>query len=273
MSGATIKVRNVNQALPQALDLLQVKGIWKGSRNGRCIQHPGPVVTVYDNPWERVIFWHDRDANPFFHLYESIWMLAGRNDVASVANFAKQMLEYSDDGETLYGAYGHRWINHFVVDSHVSNVRNQLDMIVKELQRNPESRRAVLQMWDPEFDLGHDGKDVPCNLTATFQILENKLEMVVFCRSNDIIWGAYGANSVHFSMLQEYITVRLGIANVTMGSYYQVSVNFHAYEKQFNKLQYDYRGGGWDAAAICPYTHGEVDTPLPITEKTIELIP
>jgi hypothetical protein len=173
-------------------------------------------------PWERVMFWRARDANPFFHLYESLWMIAGRNDVAGVARYAKQMQAYSDDGKIFHGAYGHRWRNSW-------DPMDQLDVIVEKLRNNPDDRRCVLQMWDAGTDLEYTGKDVPCNLMATFQRdKDGKLDLTVFCRSNDIIWGAYGANAVHFSFLQEYMASRIRCG---VGHLYQVSVNWHAYHQ------------------------------------------
>ena len=57
--------------------------------------------------------------------------------------------------------------------------------------------------------------------------------MVVFCRSNDIVWGCYGANAVHFSMLLEYVAARVGIP---VGHYTQISVNWHAYKNVWDKM-------------------------------------
>ena len=57
--------------------------------------------------------------------------------------------------------------------------------------------------------------------------------MTVCCRSNDIIWGAYGANAVHMSMLQEFMA---GCIGVPVGRYYQVSDNYHAYHNVYHKL-------------------------------------
>jgi hypothetical protein len=54
--------------------------------------------------------------------------------------------------------------------------------------------------------------------------------MTVFNRSNDLIWGALGANVVHFSMLQEYMACCLG---VEVGMYHQVSNNMHVYLNNF----------------------------------------
>ena len=89
-------------------------------------------------------------------------------------------------------------------------------------------------MWDAVSDLDRDGKDVPCNTSIYFKIdADKRLQMTVCNRSNDIIWGAYGANAVHMSMLQEYMA---GALRVGVGKYYQVSDNYHAYTDVFNKL-------------------------------------
>lgn len=221
-----IEARNVEDALYQGLEYLGQHGRRRESRNGPVLVAEGPVTTVYEYPRERVLFWPARNANPFFHLYESLWMLGGCRDVGRVAYYVRRMNQFSDDGMTLHGAYGHRWLHHFGVD--------QLTQIASALRINADDRRQVLAMWDPRVDLGRQGRDLPCNLTVTFQRnWTGELDMSVFCRSNDIIWGAYGANAVHFSVLQEYMAARIGCE---VGRYWQVSVNYHAYVDIFEKL-------------------------------------
>lgn len=222
-----IVAENVHQALPIALDGLIHHGVERQSRNGPVLMFPMPTTTYYKNPTQRVIFWPERDANPYFHFFESLWMLAGRNDVESISYFNKNIVNYSDNGEDFWGAYGHRWRKWFEID--------QLELIVKALKKNPDCRRQVLGMWDPAEDLSHTGKDLPCNLTITFQINhQNRLDMTVFNRSNDLIWGAYGANAVHFSMLQEYVASSVG---VLVGGYWQVSHNSHVYAEMWHKVK------------------------------------
>lgn len=228
-----IDVRNVNDALPEGIRYLQQHGVKRDSRNGPVIVAPGPVSTVYRNPMERVILSPTRDANPFFHAYEALWMLTGRNDVAGPAHILKSFAQFSDDGKTFHGAYGKRWRSHFPLGVDQNPLPrevlplDQLPPIIEALKRNHDDRRCVLQMWDPSVDLGRVGKDVPCNQSAVFMINDGRLDMTVFCRSNDMIWGAYGANAVHFSFLLEYMALKIG---VPPGVYTQVSVNFHAYD-------------------------------------------
>ncbi len=214
-----LRARNVHDVFPMALELLHRIGVNRDSRNGPVRVFPEPVTTVYEQPAERVLFWAERDANPFFHFFEALWMLAGRRDVESIALYAKRMRSFSDDGVSLHGAYGYRWRSFFGFD--------QLPTIIETLRKNPNDRRQVLTMWAPVSDLGQEGKDFPCNLQALFQITsEGNLDMTVTNRSNDLIWGAYGANAVHFSALHEFMARSIG---VPQGVYRQVSNNLHAY--------------------------------------------
>lgn len=231
MSAVSLRVRNVNHALPSALGWLKAAGVLESSRNGPVLVAPGPVLMEYERPLERVLFSPTRDANPFFHFFEALWMLAGRNDVGYVAQFNKRMAKFSDDGEYLHGAYGFRWREWFAFD--------QLEIIVEHLKEQPNSRRAVLTMWSPSGDLvtsegegGLSAKDVPCNTHCYFDLRNGVLNMSVMCRSNDAVWGAYGANAVHFAFLMEYMAMQLG---VDVGRFYQYSHNLHLYTDKFDE--------------------------------------
>lgn len=225
-----IRAEGVNDAYQKGLYAMRDLGVVENSRNGKVRRIPVPVVTQYARPWERVLFDQTRDANPFFHLFEALWMLDGNCDVATPARFAKQIMQYSDDGLALDGAYGYRWRHQWQHD--------QIEFVIGELEKNPHSRRAVISMWDPNEDIDNtqsDGKDIPCNTTIYFSVDHSTgaLDMTVCCRSNDMIWGAYGANVVHMTYLQEYVALALGRP---MGYYYQLSNNFHMYEKHFPLL-------------------------------------
>jgi hypothetical protein len=219
-----ISAQNVNDALLLGLQAVNKYGLLRDSRNGPVKVFETPVTTIYERPMERVVFYPERDANPFFHFMEGLWMISGRRDVEWISRFNSSIVQFSDDGKTFHGAYGYRWRKHFGLD--------QLDLIADLLRTNPDDRRIVLQMWDPLVDLGHEGKDFPCNTAIKFRINDGRLDMTVENRSNDMIWGAYGANAVHFSMLQEFMAAWIG---VNVGHYWQISTNFHAYTATMEK--------------------------------------
>lgn len=219
----TFRVRNAQQALPTVLAALFEEGRPRNSRNGPVLVFDGPVCIEYERPLERVIFHPRRDANPFLHFFEALWMLAGRNDLAFVSQFLKNMKNYSDDGRTLHGGYGPRWRSHW-------EGRDQISIAIQMLRENPDSRRVVVAMWDPRCDLYRVSKDLPCNTHIYFSVRdpapEGELDMTVCNRSNDLVWGALGANVVHMSMLQEYVAACL---RRPVGRYWQFANNLHGY--------------------------------------------
>lgn len=262
-----INARNVNDAYVKGMELLTQHGEREETRNGQAMVNLRPVTTYYARPWERLLWNYQRNANPFFHLAESLWMLAGLNDATWLDQFVSDFSSrFAEADGHQHGAYGFRWRQHFDVEwgGGSSDMPDQLLTVVKLLQGNLSTRQAVLTMWDPVADLAKVKKDLPCNTHVYFRVrgpdelereegyrklgissdlaernpdgsdyhltnvvdTEKYLDITVCCRSNDIVWGAYGANAVHFSMLHEYIACRIG---VKMGRYYQVSNNFHGY--------------------------------------------
>ena len=280
-----LPVRNVNDAFSRLILVFHtgrlgrrsIPQVIRPSRYGEVIMIEEPVLVSYEQPCERVLFNQARDANPFFHLYEALWMLAGRQDVGSLAYYNKRMLEFSDDGTTINDAYGYRWRHasrsaiHAVVGA---QPLDQLDILVEHLKNKPESRRAVLQMWNVQDDLTRidTSRAVACNTAAYFAVgmgrcflcggtgqatgtgesvagslqpcpgckgmphdVPRFLDMTVTNRSNDMVWGLCGANAVHFSFLQEYLACRLGLL---VGTYHQFTNNLHVYTNNWKPQEW-----------------------------------
>ena len=230
---------NVCTAYASGLRYLYVYGSRESSRAGDVIVAPAPVTTVYHRPTERVLFDARRDANPFFHLIEAVWMLAGRRDATFLDRYVKDFSSrFAESDGDAHGTYGARWRSHFQNGTLLNNVlqyRDQLLEVGQMLYEDPTTRRAVLTMWDPLADLGASKADLPCNTHVYFRgnpRLET-LDVTVCNRSNDIVWGAYGANAVHMSVMAEVVA---GLAGLRLGTYYQVSNNYHAYTSIFDKL-------------------------------------
>jgi thymidylate synthase len=258
MAPHVIAVDNVNRALPEALWHLKVAGVESPSRNGPVIVSPGPLLTVYRCPQQRVLFSPARDANPFFHFFEALWMLAGRNDVAYPARFAPRMKEFSDDNLTLNGAYGYRW-----------RVRwfDQLKTIIEHLKENPASRREVLTMWTAGDLIDSSSKDLPCNTQVYVDIREGALNITVCNRSNDIWWGAYGANVVHMSFLQEFLARAIG---VEIGVYIQFSNNAHIYTELYDGRKAVNEPNAFEDWTIYPETFPIMSLPYERWLKEVE---
>lgn len=213
-----IIARNTNDLAARVYRALEVSGVQDQSRNGPVLRFDGPVTICLTHPWERVNFCPVRDANPFFHVIESVAMLANWNSVKLLSYFAKNMAQYSDNGRTYNAFYGTRARSYHGLD--------QLRLVVETLRKDPATRQAVICLWEPE-DLTRDTKDKACNLVLIFAVRGGVLEMTTFNRSNDAVWGGVtGANIVHLSFFHEYVAQAI---NVPMGRWWHTSANLHVY--------------------------------------------
>lgn len=214
----TITERDAPSAYREALWKIRTCAVVEDSRNGEVLTLEEPALISILYPQKRLITDPVRDANPFFHCMEFVWMMAGSNDVKWLAQFNSRYMEYSDDGSTVHAAYGARWRWQLGVD--------QIEEAVQMLIEDPTSRRIVIQMWESSLDLNKKKKDLPCNTQIMLRVVKGKLNMTVINRSNDLIWGAMGANVVHMTMLQEFLAQA---ANLDLGKYRVFSNNLHMY--------------------------------------------
>lgn len=215
----TIWAKNVPDAYAEAITKMHIWGEEEDSRNGPVITSPDPVYLEIRNPRQRVLFDPVRDCNPFFHVMEFVWMVAGEDDVRWIEQFNKGFRAYVDPGTNfLHGAYGKRWIHHFGT--------NQIRRVAEMLKADPTTRRAVISMWDSRVDLDSHA-DLPCNTQIMFRYTEGMLDMTVINRSNDLIWGMLGANAVHMTYLHELVAF---MAEIPLGMYRVFTNNLHVYK-------------------------------------------
>lgn len=254
--GFGVRARNVNEALAIGMNLMRYEGKPASSRGMEVLRAPGPVTTVYERPQERVLFNPVRDANPFFHLIDALWLLSGSNRVELPAHFLKNITRFSDNGLKFHGAYGYRLRHSFGFD--------QIEMACAMLKEKPDSRQAVMSIWSPTLDLATKTLDMPCNDMLMLDIVDDALNITVCNRSNDVIWGAYGANAVQFSVLQEYMAACIG---VKVGHYTQQSNNYHVYTD--NAFWLKYQEDGDTHRYVDYYEEGKV-LPLSLAEDALD---
>jgi thymidylate synthase len=215
-----IHATNTNTLTPLVIDALLKYGVRTETRNGPALTIQEPVTVHLTKPWQRVNLWEARDANPFFHVWEALAMLAGYNSVPFMTWLAKPMGDYSDNGTTYNAFYGTR--------ARV-NWGDQIARVITLLRKDPGTRRAVVQLWDPA-DMLRETKDMACNTSLMFGEepgIPGTLRMTSTNRSNDaILGGVCGANIVHLSFIHEYVA---SMAGLQMGDWWHFSNNLHAY--------------------------------------------
>jgi thymidylate synthase len=156
-----------------------------------------------------------RVLNPAFAAAEAVWILSGSDD-PWICTYNERLADYTDNGRFM-GAYGPRL-------RHWHGVVDQLDHVRQVLIKDPQSRQAVIQLFDPAVDFqGH--KDVPCTLGYRFFLRDELLHMHTTMRSQDL-WRGFCYDIFAATMLQELLA---GWLNAGLGSYRHFADSLHLY--------------------------------------------
>lgn len=223
------RFRDASAALPKLMNAV-LDGDEIGSRAGRVKEILFPHI-VLEQPWRREMTAPTRNASLPAQIAETIWVLAGRNDVEFLSHYMPRAVEFSDDGKTWRGAYGSRLRAWPRRDS--SDVFDQLAWVVDLLKADRSSRRAIISIYDPARD-SQDGKDIPCNNWLHFLSRDGYLNLHVTIRSNDLMWGWSGINAFEWSALQEIVASLLGIM---VGELHFSISSLHLYDRHWKKAE------------------------------------
>lgn len=208
------------------------------SPRGMLTKEITPATIVINNPRKRVIDHPVRKLNYGFMIGELLWILQGKNDL-SITHYNKQWANYSDDGQTLNGAYGQRIFNFDGGDALIEKEEegqyefykistNQFLEVYNRLSKDKDSRQGTISLFDPSKDF-KDTKDVPCTNLMRFTVRNDKLNMMVVMRSNDLIYGT-PYDIYNFTVIQELMA---GFLGVEVGKYTHVVDSLHLYETHF----------------------------------------
>jgi thymidylate synthase len=144
--------------------------------------------------------------------------LAGEFSVPEVMLQHVKGFEQFEDNGIMWGAYGQRAFG---------SVGNVVDL----LRKDPDSRQAVVTLFDSKQDLAREKKDIPCTISLQFLLRDGRLELGVSMRSNDL-WLGTPYDMVQFSILQASVAQALG---VIPGDYVHRAGSLHLYERDVQK--------------------------------------
>ena len=158
-----------------------------------------------------------REWKPEYAEAEWQWYLSGDRSVAKlgeiygkVPEIWKRMADYKGNVNSNYGWQWER--------------NGQLDKVIQMLQDNPETRQATISIYDGK-EIQDYSHDTPCTYAVQFTLLNNKLNMCVVMRSNDL-WYGFCNDQYQFSSLQMLVAHEIGCE---LGEYYHFAHNLHLY--------------------------------------------
>lgn len=227
MNTMQLTADSTDAALQEALRHLHEHGEEVRSRNGSALEATLTTLRL-ENPRKRESLLPSRKASLPAQIFETAWVLAGRNDIASLQRYLPRASQFSDDGETWRAGYGPR------IRGAGAGV-DQVAYVLRALTEDPGSRQAVISIYDPAVDsTSVRVKDRACNVALQFLIRGGRLHCNVFMRSNDAIWGFSGINAFEWSVLQEVLAHLLG---VEVGVLQFNTTSFHLYGRHHKRSQ------------------------------------
>jgi thymidylate synthase len=194
------------------------KGIPVAPRGKPCIELRGfQTVTDMNHP---VMCVKERKLGYKFMAAEAAWILSGDYRVKSIAKYAKAITQFSDDGETFYGAYGPK-------------IRGQLRHVIEALSGDTSTRQAVINIWRENPP---KTKDVPCTISLQFLVRDGVLHVIDTMRSSDL-WLGWPYDVFNMSMIARYVRscvhYKTGI-KYDLGALHLTAGSAHIYEENIN---------------------------------------
>ena len=175
------------------------------------------------NPTANDITHEARNFNIDYAEAEWQWYLSGDPNIEKLGELFGKVPQIWERMADPYGNvrsnYGWQW-----------NREGQIDKIIEMLQEKPDTRQAVISIYDAK-EIGSYTYDTPCTQGIHFQIVNDpvtgldNLCMTVTMRSNDL-WYGFCNDQYCFSKLQKYVADKVG---AIPGWYYHFASNMHIY--------------------------------------------
>ena len=207
--------RNANTAYEYLHDQILQNGVDFGDT--KALFNVGFYMT---DPMSNKIINRERNWSEAYALAEWEWYMTGDPSVEALGKIYGKVPEIwkrmADDYGEVNSNYGYQWERD-----------GQLNHVVSLLRNNPNTRQAAISIYDAKEYRDYT-YDTPCTYAIQFTILNNRLDMCVTMRSNDL-WYGFCNDQYQFSRLQEMVSKRLEIET---GIYYHFAHNMHLYNNK-----------------------------------------
>ena len=215
MTNVRNKFNNADEAFNYFYPLIKKEGINFGDTKALF-----NIGFWLDKPLETDITHPDRNWNKEYAEAEWQWYLTEDPSVDRLGDIYGKVPpiwdNMADSNRHCRSNYGWQW-----------NRNHQLDHITAKLKNLKDTRHAALSIYDGK-EISTYAKDTPCTYAVQFTILNNKLNMAVVMRSNDI-WYGFCNDQYCFASLQDMMSYRLSIE---VGTYYHFAHNLHLYNNK-----------------------------------------
>ena len=204
--------RNANEAYEYLHDRIIQEGIDFG--NTKALFNVGFYIT--DSQDNKII---NKERNWKYDYAEAEWKwyLSEDRNINKLGEIYGKIPEIwkrmADNDGNVNSNYGWQW-----------GRNDQIDMVVETLKHKKDTRQAAISIYDGK-EISDYAFDTPCTYAVQFTIVNDRLDMCVTMRSNDL-WYGFCNDQYCFSKLQDMISLEL---EIEPGVYYHFAHNMHLY--------------------------------------------
>ena len=204
--------RNANEAYEYLHNKILLEGV--PFDNTKALFNVGFYIA---DPMDNKIINKERNWKLNYAKAEWLWYLSGDRNIAELGEIYGKIPEIwkrmADEDGNVNSNYGWQWQRGY-----------QLDSVIHQLKNNKNTRQAAISIYDGK-EINSYEFDTPCTYAVQFTILNDRLNMSVVMRSNDL-WYGFCNDQYCFSMLQKRVAYFLRIPT---GTYYHFAHNMHLY--------------------------------------------
>lgn len=172
-----------------------------------------------EDPLTFPIVARDRDFADAIGVLEALSLLGQFSVPELFTDRVRKFAEFTDGG-VFHGGYGAR-------------AHGLMQDIVRVLEKDADSRQAVLTLFDSTRDLDRAKRDIPCTLSVQYLVRDGELEQRVTMRSNDL-WLGTPYDLTQFAIVQASLAQVLGLQ---VGAYVHAAGSLHLYERDLEKAR------------------------------------
>jgi thymidylate synthase len=162
-------------------------------------------------------------------IHELLWFLRGDTNVRSLNEKGVTIWdEWADERGDLGPVYGAQWIRWRGSDGAVIN---QIDSVIAEIKRNPESRRLIVSAWNAAEI---DRMALPaCHVLFQFYVRDGELSCQLYQRSADLFLGV-PFNIASYSLLTMMVAQ---VCDLRPGEFIHTFGDLHLYRNHLEQAR------------------------------------
>lgn len=206
------------------------KAKYSPSSRGRKFFEIPQYTFVLENPMNNEVSATPRGFKREFAQKFFEWIWNGESDITKLFGVNDNAKKFSDeDMKGRNTAYGPRFVE-------------QRERIIAELKRDPDTRRAVInilypidsEMLEDSFN-GLTKVEYPCTIALQFMIRDKQLNLHVLMRSNNAVttlcYDVYNFTHIQMAVLQRLQNEGM---EIDLGHYYHSAVSMHIFEDEMS---------------------------------------